>query len=86
MGSWLWLIIFPGLLAIIFFANFSAQRQLSKEIDANEKFDRPDDLQVAWHVQHNRQDIIYLCHLVLFGFFIVIMLLVSIANKLHVFD
>jgi hypothetical protein len=80
--SWWWLIIGPGFMAV----SFAANRQLSKEIDANEKFARPDELQVAWHVRHNRHDIIYLSHLVVLGFFIVIVLLTLIANKLHVFD
>ena len=86
IASWWWLIIIslisPGLIALSIFA----QRQLSKEIGANEKFTRPDEQQVAWHVQHTREDIIYLCYLVLLGFVIVIVLLCLIANKLHVFD
>ena len=81
IASWWWVIIVPGLVAI----SVSASRQLSKEIDTNEKFARPDEQQVAWHVRHNREDIIYLSRLVFHGFFIVIVLLFLIANKLHVF-
>jgi hypothetical protein len=75
IASWWWVIIVPGLVAISVSASVSAERQLSKEIDNNEKFARPDEQQVAWHVRHNREDIIYLSRLVYLCFFIVIVLI-----------
>jgi hypothetical protein len=80
--SWLWLLSFLLLIII----PVIARNQLSKEIDQNEKFPTPEQHQVYWHVRHNREDIKTIYFMIVIGFSVVILLLVLIANKLHVFD
>ena len=80
--SWLWLLLLLalGIIPVI------ARSQLSKEIDQNEKVPTPEQHQVYWHVRHNREDIKTIFFMIVIGFSVVILLLVLIANKLHVFD
>jgi hypothetical protein len=57
-----------------------------KEVDGNEKFAKPEEHQVFWHVVHNRQDIKSIYFATYFGFAIVIALLLRIAQKLNAFS
>lgn len=76
--------------ALFFIAPFMLSavslHSFGREVDANEKFETPEEHQVYWHVVHNRQDIKAIYHMVFFGFAFVIGLLWLIANKLHAFE
>jgi hypothetical protein len=84
--SWFYWFIIAVLFCAPLVIPAAALRQLSKEIDQNEKFPMPDQHQVYWHIRHNREDIKSIYLMIVVGFSIIIVLLVLIAAKLHVFD
>jgi hypothetical protein len=54
------------------------QRQLGREMDANDRTSPPEDHQVRWHIRHIRQDLALVAYLLIS----ILVVLIVIAGRL----